>query len=358
MNQSVKIALGISVVLSLYMLTGLVGCGKKAEESPNDQEVVDKAVMSVRVSDLVATVISRTVVMTGKTEPSRAVDIKSETVGKVFRVGDRRGKAIAEGTVIAEIELNDRLERLEQAKAALEQAKLQYDAAIRLQDKELRSASDVAQSLSSLRGAEQVVRAIELDISNTRLVVPFDGILQDRFVEVGDYLGIGDPVARILDVDPLVVSAQATEFQIPHLKIGEHGVARLPNGKLVDGFIRYVAGESNSESRTFLIELEVDNPGMEIQAGLTARLEVETEQVPAYRVSPGQVSVLDDGRFGVKIVDENNRVVFVEADIVQSEPDALWLGSLPEKIRLITVGQGYVRDGDLVEIEVESSTAR
>jgi multidrug efflux system membrane fusion protein len=358
MNQSVKIALGISVVLSLYMLTGLVGCGKKQKETPIDQEVVDKAVMFVRVSDLVATDISRTVVMTGKTEPSRAVDIKSETVGKVFRVGDRRGKATSAGTLIAEIEINDRLERLEQAKAALEEAKLQYDAAIRLQDKELRSASDVAQSLSALRGAEQRVRAIELDIRNTRLVVPFDGVLQDRFVEVGDYLGIGDPVARILDVDPIVVSAQATEFQIAQLKIGEHGVARLPSGKLVDGFIRYVAGESDSQSRTFLIELEVENPEMDIRAGLTARLEVETERVPAYRISPGQVSVLDDGRFGVKIVDENNRVVFVEADIVQSEPDALWLGSLPEKIRLITVGQGYVRDGDLVEFEVEASTAQ
>ncbi len=358
MNQSVKIALGISVVLSLYMLTGLVGCGKKPEESPTNQEVVEKTAMFVRVSDLVATEIPRTVVMTGRTEPSRAVDLKSETVGKVFRVGDRRGKLIEGGTLIAEIEMQDRLERLAQAKASLEQAKLQYDAAIRLQGKELRSASDVAQSLSALRGAEQQVRAIELDIRHTRVVVPFDGILQDRFVEEGDYLGIGDPVARIIDVDPLVVSAQATEFQIPHLKIGEHGVASLPNGQRVDGYIRYVAGESNSESRTFLIELEVDNPGMEIRAGLTARLEVETERVPAYRISPGQVSVLDDGRFGVKIVDENNRVVFVEADIVQSEPDALWLGSLPEKIRLITVGQGYVRDGDLVGIEVETSTAQ
>ena len=164
----------------------------------------------------------------------------------------------------------------------------------------------------------------------------------------------GDPVARIIDLDPLVVSGEATEMQIKNLVIGETGHASLSNGQVLDGRIRYVAGEADLASRTFTIELEVDNPGLEIRAGMTARMEVETERVLAYNISPALVSFLDDGSFGVKIVDENNTVVFVEGDIVASDPDALWLGSLPEKIRLITSGQGFVRDGDKVEVEVSS----
>ena len=72
--------------------------------------------------------------------------------------------------------------------------------------------------------------------------------------------------------------------------------------------------------------------------------------VKAYRISPGMISIADDGRFGVKIVNEQNRVVFVEADIVSSSPEYLWLTGLPDAIHLITVGQGFVQAGEEVEV--------
>lgn len=352
MNQSIKIALGISVVLSIYMLTGMLGCGKKQTASESQPIVHTKSTMTVRVEDLEAQEIPRKVVMTGKTLPSRSVDLKAETPGKVIFVKDQRGNPVAHGTLIAEIEMNDRIQRLEQAKAGLEQAQLEYEAAVKLRQNELRSDSQVAQALALMKGAEQMVEMIQLDIYNTRVEVPFDGVLQDRFVEVGDYLGVGDPVARIIDLDPLVISGEATEMQIKNLKIGETGHAELADGRKLEGRIRYVAGEADLASRTFTIELEVDNPGLEIRAGMTARMEVETERVLAYKISPALISFQDDGSFGVKIVDANNKVVFVGGDIVASEPDALWLGSLPAKIRLITSGQGFVRDGEQVEIVV------
>lgn len=357
MNQSVKIALGISITLSIYMLTGLAGCDRSEPVVESEPAKPVKTLMTVRVEDMVAAEISRKIVMTGKTLPSRSVDLKAETSGKIVFVEEKRGRPVAEGGLIAEIEINDREERLEQAKASLSQARLEYESALNLNEKELRSDSQVAQALSVLRGAEQVIRMIELDIRNTRLIVPFDGVLQERAVEVGDYLGVGDPVARIIDLDPLVISGEATEMQIKHLNIGELGRAHLPDGSDVSGRIRYVASEANMASRTFLIELEVDNPDFEIRAGLTARMEIETEKVMAYRISAALVSFQDDGSFGVKIVDEDNKVVFVKGDIVASEPDALWLGSLPDRIRLITSGQGFVRDGDEVEIVISENSS-
>ena len=86
------------------------------------------------------------------------------------------------------------------------------------------------------------------------------------------------------------------------------------------------------------------------------RVEFETEIVQAYEISPGLISIADDGRFGVKTVDADNRVRFFEADIVSSDPDTLWLTGLPETIRLITVGQGFVQPGDIVEVVPETGS--
>ena len=347
MNRLIFIAIGICVVLSVYMLTGLVGCGgpetAEAEAEPSIPP------MRVEVREMEARVIPREVRVAGRTEPSRHIELKAETAGQMVRVAERRGEVLAEGDWIAEIDLDDRRERLEQARAALEEARLQFEAAKRLQERELRSAVEVAAVRSQLRGAEQLVRLIELDIAETNLTAPFEGILQERHVEVGDYVAIGDPVAHLIDLDPLVVAGQVTEFQRPYLHPGEVGTAQLASGETVSGTIRYVAGQADPLARTFRVELEVDNPGHALPAGVTAELAVETEQVHAHRISPGFISIADDGRFGVKIVDPEDRVVFVEADIVKTEPDALWLTGLPEQIRLITIGQGFTQEGDRVE---------
>lgn len=354
MNRSVLIALGIFVALCLYMLTGLLGC-TRSEETTAAGDAPARSLMSVQIRDMKATEISREVTLTGKTEPSRVVELKAETPGQVEVVTDGRGKPLKKGDLIARIEANDRRERLEQAQATLHQVALEYEAALRLQDQGLRSDSQIAEALSRLRGAEQMVSAMELDLQNTRILAPFDGMLQERHIEVGDYLGIGDPVARVIDLDPLVISGQATEFEIEFLEIGEVGHARLADGHSVDGLLRYVARESDPRARTFLIELEVPNPDLEIPAGITAEIAVETERVPAYRISPALISISDAGEFGVKIVDDENRVRFYPADIVKSESDALWLTGLPESIRLITVGQGFTQPGDEVKPEQETT---
>jgi multidrug efflux system membrane fusion protein len=354
MNRSVLIAMGIFLVLCLYMLTGLVGC-TQTEEAEAGKGPAAKPLMTVQVREMQSIEIPREVTLSGKTAPSRFVDLKAETAGKVEAIADRRGMPVSEGDLIARIEENDRRERLQQAQATLRQAELEHEAALRLKDQGLRSDSQVAEALSRLRGAEQMVRAMEIDVRNTRLTAPFDGLLQERHVEVGDYLGIGDPVARIIDLDPLIIEGQATEFEVEFLEIGEIGHARLADGHSVDGRLRYVAGEADAQSRTFRIELEVPNPDLEIPAGITAQIAVETERVPAYRISPALISISDEGQFGVKTVDDQNRVRFTPADIVKSEPDALWLTGLPESIRLITVGQGFTQPGDEVKTELETT---
>ena len=353
MNRSLLIALGIFAALCLYMLTGLFGCSR--EEAPvADGEAPARRLMTVKVREMEAEIISREVTFSGKTAPARAVNLKAETEGKVVRIAIQRGQAIRQGEIIVEIELLDRPERLAQAQAALDQAQFEYEATLRLQQQGLRPPAQVSEALARLRGAERLVRSIELDIHHTTLAAPFDGILQERMVETGDFLSVGDPVARVIELDPLVLEGRATEFQVAFLKVGESASGQLSHGGTVKGKIRYVGSEADALSRTFLVEMEAPNPGNLIPAGVSARISVETDRVAAYRISPALIFISDEGTFGVKIVNEANRVEFFEADIVKSDPQVLWLTGLPDRIRLITVGQGFTQPGDEVEVELES----
>jgi multidrug efflux system membrane fusion protein len=82
---------------------------------------------------------------------------------------------------------------------------------------------------------------------------------------------------------------------------------------------------------------------------MSATIRIPSDDVDAYKVSPALLSLDDAGVLGIKSVDEEGLVRFHPVEILKSERDGLWLGGLPPALRLITVGQAFVRPGDRVE---------
>jgi len=354
---------GILLALLIYMATGLVGCSG-SESAPDDLVIADSAgrpAMTVSVREMTAVEIFREVTVAGNTAPARAVDLRAETAGRVEAVVAARGAYVQAGQVIARITADGRHERLAEYRALLDQRRLEFDAAERLSERQLQSENARALAIANLRAAERLVADAEIDIGYLEIRTPFDGILQERTVEVGDYVSVGDHVARCIEIDPLVVRGEVSEANVRYVKVGEEGFAHLSTGEELAGHIRYVASEAHPQTRTFAVELEVANPAGRVPAGrvpagLSADIRIETERVLAHKVSPALISIADDGRFGVKYVDDDNIVRFVPADIVRSSPDTLWLTGLPERVRLITIGQGFTNEGDRVAVQPEPAT--
>ncbi|MDZ7684599.1 MAG: hypothetical protein U5O39_06000 [Gammaproteobacteria bacterium] len=63
---------------------------------------------------------------------------------------------------------------------------------------------------------------------------------------------------------------------------------------------------------------------------------------PAHLISPASMVLNDEGVMGVRIVDDNDTVRFKPIKVVSESPDGVWVSGLPERVRLITVGQEEV----------------
>ena len=149
-----------------------------------------------------------------------------------------------------------------------------------------------------------------------------------------------------------------TETEVGKLEVGMPGRARLANGEAMEGKLRYIASEADEQTRTFEIELEVPNPSGRLAAGASAEIRLSLESIPAHRVSPSVLALADDGTLGVKTVDDQDTVVFVPVDIAKAGEDDVWLTGLPDEVRLITVGQGFVSDGTKVQPVPVDETGR
>lgn len=308
-----------------------------------------KPPMQVRVVDLEAVIRVERVDVTGRTEASRKVQIRAETYGQVRDLLRQRGDNVEKGSPIARLRLDDRPAKRAEAKATLRQREIEFKAAQSLKEKGFRSETEEAAAQARLDGARAVVEQMEIDIARTTFRAPFTGMINAGHIELGDYVQVGDIAATLVDLDPILVVGNVSERQVNHLHEGMPGMIRLIDGTERDGIIRFVAPIADPATRTYRVELEIPNADVSIRDGLTAEMEIPVSEADAHFVTPSTLTLNDDGVVGVKVVTPENIVAFRPVEIIADEPDGIWLGGLPRTIRLITVGQEFVLDGERVE---------
>lgn len=290
----------------------------------------------------------RTIIVNGKTAPARVVELSAETDGRVEHIGAARGADVNRSEVIVRLDQRDRSARLAQAEATVKQRQVEYEGRMRLKSESYVSEAQLQEAIALLEAAKTELTRARLDLDYMTIRAPFDGALQSRFVEIGDFVKVGDPIATFVDNRTMIVSANVSEFDARFVAPGQVAEARLATGETVRGTVRYVAPVADAATRTFVVELEVDNSDGMLRAGGTAELRIPAERVYAHRISPSLLTLDDAGNIGVKIVNDKGLVEFVVADVALSSSDGMWIAGLPKTATIITVGQGYVTAGSMV----------
>lgn len=339
------------MLVALWLLSGQIGSSHR-DDGGRDMLANGGDIMTVRVRKISRRPYVSQVIVSGRTEAVRTVEIRSQTDGRVDAVPVEKGQRVTAGDVICQLADDDREANLAEAKALEDQRELEFRAARELAEKGHRSETQAAAARAQLDAARALVARREVELSYTAIRAPFDGIVDDRPAEVGDYLQKGHVCARIIDVDPYLVVGEVSERQVALIKVGDEGRARLVDGTEVEGRIRYVAETAQPETRTFRVELEVSTPDERLRDGVTAEIRVPVEKTQAYLLSRASLVLSDRGAVGVRVV-EDGTVRFYPVRVLGDGEDGIWVAGIPENAILITVGQEFVADGQVVKVDLE-----
>lgn len=343
------IAALITLVLVLWMASGPSVAEQKSEIKAQIPSHDEKQITAqVKVETRLGQHIHKTIELYGRTEPDRITTLKAEVHGKIIAVLAKRGSKVSKGEIIAKIALNDLPAQLTRSQALLKQREVEYEGALKLNKQGYQGKVHLAQSYAALEAVNAEIQRLELNIAHTVIKAPFTGILNTRYVEVGDYVASGDDIAMIADLDPLIVRAHATEQQISQLSVGQVAQVSLLNGEQAQGELRYIASVGNDATNTFKIEVAIDNKKARLFAGLSSELTIDLAKMSAIKISPALLALDEEGNIGVKSV-KDSIVHFTPIQIIKSENDGVWLTGLGEKADIIVLGQGFVRAGDKVE---------
>ena len=345
------------MALAAWLLSGQFSTDDAGAKPAATVEEPRALLLTVRVRSPEPRSVSREIVFSGRTEPARAVTLRAETEGRVVAIGTKRGAEVSKGDVIAVLDMRDRRARLEQASALVVQRELEFKGAERLRSQKFQSEIQLAAAQANLATARAQAARIQQDIDDTTLYAPFDGILVARPVEIGTYVAVGDIVARILEQDPMLLVGSVTQQEVGRLVLGDRGTARLVTGQRAQGEVRYIASESDPATRTFRVEMAVPNPYGALASGVSAEIHIPVGSVTAYHVSPALLSLNAADELGIMGVNAQNVAQFHPVRIVRATADGLWITGIPNDVRIITVGQGFVRHGERVNAVPEAGVA-
>ena len=347
-RRSLITALFIAVAVSAWVWSG----ERKDTSPPPGQEapaVERLRDFSVRVAVLHAEPVSRAIVLHGRTEPVRAVTIRAELDARVVTIGVERGARVAKGDEVARLDPRDLEARRREARALIRQREMELDAARKLSARNFQTESALAGAEAGLEAARATLAKVEVDLANTRLLAPFAGRLDQRMVEIGDYVNDGNAIGRIIQEDPILVVGHVTQQNRHRVRLGDTGEAHLITGRTVTGRVRYVAAESDATTRTFRVALEVPNADGAILSGISAEIRIPGAASAAHLVSPALLALDAQGRLGIKDVGDDGVVAFHPVEIVRADEGGIWVSGLPDPVRVITVGHGFVHPGQQVE---------
>jgi membrane fusion protein, multidrug efflux system len=353
LNRSYVIAALITLGIAGWVLGGyaMKSSGKETAEAPAAAKTAAPMTVSVRTQD--AKSVEQFIVAQGQAEPNRTVTIRAETKGQISEILADEGAAVQAGDIIVRIEENDRKAMLQRAEARVKEQQSAYDASQSLGKKGYQTERQSDQIYSSLQTAKAELEEARIELERIEIKAPFEGVVLSSPMELGAYVDVNGEIATIVDNDPLVVSVRISQQDVSDLKLGQPAHVTFATGQERDGKIRYIAARADVDTRTFRVEVELPNPDGEIPSGISAEAKVPTGTVLAHFVSPAALSLNDEGKLGIKTVNEDNKVAFHPATIVLSGVDGAWITGLPEHARIITLGHGFVRIGEEVQVAEE-----
>jgi multidrug efflux pump subunit AcrA (membrane-fusion protein) len=212
-----------------------------------------------------------------------------------------------------------------------------------------------ARADAELRSAE--LARIDDQIEKTRVRAPFSGAISATLTELGEWVGEGDPVLELIQLDPVLIHVDVPERYLSGLRPGRPAVVTfdaLPDSR-VEGKVTRLVPDANVSARTFPAKIEIPNPKGEIRSGMLARVDLEVGEPRRVLTVPKDAIVLsargnsvftvENGRANlvpVTIGDSYNHHIEVKADIKPGTP-------------VVTRGNERLRPGQKVMVQVGES---
>ncbi|MFC1532174.1 efflux RND transporter periplasmic adaptor subunit [Thermodesulfobacteriota bacterium] len=212
----------------------------------------------------------------GTVKADREMSLSFKIGGKIKDIHFRRGDLIKEGSLLAELEITGFLAQKQKVWELQKKAKRDLDRLERLFNEKSAPLSSLQDARSQYNSIRADIKIIEDNIINSFIRAPFTGRIDRKLHEPGEVVAMGNPVAVLTDMDPIIVKAAVPDNMIREIRNARKAVIRVDSYPERDfkGVVTRLDITADPVSRTFGMEVLLSNPGEMLRPGLIAKVEI------------------------------------------------------------------------------------
>lgn len=343
LENNIKMSLAVIVIIILWMLSGIFS-GTEVIVQAEKHIKHPKEIQAIRIS---AKPYTRKIILSATTQPYTLVNLAARTEGQIESISARRGDNVKKGALLLKIEKEQRSETLKTAQYQLQQADALFNAAKKLNTEGYRADTSLDGRRAELAKAKENLKRAENELSFTQVSSPIDGLVEDRLVEIGDYVQKGTPFYQLISKGEYKIVAYVSQKDRNSIQTGGAATAILATGKEVSGTINFIASNAHPVTHTYKIEVKILSVES-LPTGMSAKLSVPTTPETAHFVPYVAMVLNDKGNLGVVILDETNTAQFTEINPLDDDGKGFYLKGLPAESLVVIRGQSNLIDGDIV----------
>jgi membrane fusion protein (multidrug efflux system) len=341
--------------LAVLLLAGFLTAGCKDKESLATSETNSTLPPAVPVSVVeIKPVPMRDVIyLPGTTEAWQDVQVAADTAGRIEWMGPHEGEKVNKGDLLIKIDVSVHKAAMDHAAAQLKLADDLYQRRKRLFDRKIIAQEELDQSATQRTLAATDLEQIKVKYNHGFPRSPITGIIDHLYVDTGEFIDTGKPIADIVNIDRIKINVRVPELDVRFVRVGQKTPVRIdafPERDL-NGKIDFVAFKADPATKTFLVRTLIDNPLGDIRPGMIGRVVFVRRLITDALVAP-LFALVDKG---------GERLVFVEEDglaqsrtvsigVIQGDRVQITSGLKPGD-HLIVKGQTEVEDGMKVSVQ-------
>lgn len=353
------------LALVAIVMSGCSGGEAEAAGDAQDAELANVRVVNVEATPATLTEFTGYIRVTGEVEAMYDVTISAEESGRVESFLVEKGSRVRSGQAIARLESDLLSSQVDEARASARLAREEYERQRQLWEEDSIGTEMVfLQRRYASEMASARLTSLEERLEKTEIVAPVTGTFEEKFLEVGEMATPGAPVARLVAIDRLKIVAGVPERYARSVVVGDQAWVTFDifPGQEYFGEVSFVGASVDPRSRTFRIEILLDNPEGMVKPAMVANVRVERERLSDVIAVPQQVVLRSAEGYKVFIAEAQGdghtaRARTVELGVASGDRvvirNGLQVGDL-----LVTVGHQLVDDGSPIRIVSSDQTQR
>lgn len=309
-----------------FLLTGLIGVALvSCQGGGNSQKQAHP--VKVKTMEVSARTGDGSKEFSGTVEEAVGTPLSFSVMGTVRQVNFRVGERVRRGLLLALLDDVSMQSSYDAAKATLTQAE---DAYRRMKDLYGKGSLpeikwiEVQSKLQQARSVEEVARK---NLKDCRLCAPFDGVIADKSVEVGQNVMPGVPVGRLVGMGRMKVKIAVPETEIAQVSLQQKVCITVPalDGKRFEGIVGEKGVVAHPLSRSYEVKIELAKQDPALLSGMVVKVMLDDVRDMGRVIIPARIVQLDE---------QNRSFVWLEQNGKATR-------------RIITCG-GYTADGVIV----------